>query len=148
VPLLTGAEVIGRRAVVSWEEWGTRILPAIWAELTAERKEALKGVPLSALPSLLTSEGMWWERLRSGVNVYSPEARRRQLRVWLGQWLCSSIAGAGFAVVSGPGAETVLERDGLRVEPFRWVADLASGARTSAEWQALAERIAPPPPAA
>lgn len=148
VPLLTGPDVIGRLATVSWEEWGTRILPAIWTNLTAERREALAGVPLAALPSLLTSERTWWERLRSGVNVYSPEARRRQLRIWLGQWLCSSMAGAGFAVVSGPGAETALERDGLRVEPFRWVEDLSSGARKPAEWEALAARIAPGPPSA
>jgi hypothetical protein len=99
---------------------------------------ALAAIPLSSLPSLLSTSDAWWERLRSGINVYSAEARRRQLQVWLGHWVALSLLNAGFTVVSGPGAEASLQRDGLLVEPFRWVRDLASGARTAEEWRALA----------
>jgi Zn-dependent protease with chaperone function len=136
-PLLTDGTVAGRLAPVSWDEWGSRVLPAIWALQMDSVLDALRGIRLSALPSLLSSGDAWWERLRSGINVYSAEARRRQLEVWLGRWVALSLLKAGFAVASGPGAEAALKRDGLVVEPFRWVRDLASGARSAEEWRAL-----------
>jgi Zn-dependent protease with chaperone function len=136
-PLLTDATVLARLSAASWNEWGSRLLPAIWKLAMDSRTEALRGVRLSSLPSLLSESDLWWERLHSGINVYSPEARRRQLRTWLGHWVALSLVEAGFTVVSEPGAEPVVERAGVRIEPFRWVGDLASGARTADEWQAL-----------
>jgi hypothetical protein len=136
-PLLADDTVMGRLCPVSWDEWGSRVLPAIWKLHMDGVLQPLRGIALSSLPSLLSTSDAWWERLRSGVNVYSSEARRRQLQVWLGHWVALSLLEAGFTVVSGPGAEAALERNGLRVEPFRWVQDLASGSRTAEEWQAL-----------
>lgn len=136
-PHLADDTVMGRLAPVSWDEWGSRVLPAIWKLHTDSIMHALAAIPLSSLPSLLSTSDAWWERLRSGINVYSAEARRRQLQVWLGHWVALSLLNAGFTVVSGPGVEAALQRDGLLVEPFRWVRDLASGARTAEEWRAL-----------
>jgi hypothetical protein len=107
------------------------------------RREALAKVGLSSLPSLLEDDRTWWERLREGVNVYSPEARRRQLRIWLAHWVALSLLDDGFVVVSAPGAEPTLERASVRLEPFRWVEDLACGARTARDWEALLDEIAP-----
>jgi hypothetical protein len=73
--------------------------------------------------------------LSSGVNIYSPAARRRQLSTWLGHWVALSLLADGFVVDSQPGAQIVLQRGALRLEPFRWVEDLASGARTADEWR-------------
>jgi hypothetical protein len=64
------------------------------------------------------------------------EARRRQLRAWLGHWVALSLLQAGFSVSSEPGAEAVLKRDDLRIEPFRWVRDLSSGERAAEDWKA------------
>ena len=136
-PLLADDTVMGRLCPVSWDEWGSRVLPAIWKLHMDGVLQPLRGIALSSLPSLLSTGDAWWERLRSGINVYSSEARRRQLQVWLGHWVGLSLLEAGFTVVSGPGAEAALERNGLRVEPFRWVQDLAAGSRTAEEWQAL-----------
>jgi hypothetical protein len=136
VPLLADATVIARLEPISWDEWGRRLLPAIWKLAMEPRLEALRRVPLSSLPSLLAAGDAWWERLRSGINVYSPEARRRQLQSWLGHWAALSLLDAGFTVLSEPGAEAVLERDGVRVQPFRWVSELATGALTAEEWRA------------
>lgn len=136
-PNLADDTVMARLARVSWDEWGSRVLPAIWKLHADSIVHALSAIALSSLPSLLSSSDAWWERLRSGINVYSAEARRRQLQVWLGHWVALSLLNAGFTVVSGPGAEAALARDGLLVEPFRWVRDLASGARTAEEWRAL-----------
>ncbi len=136
-PLLADETVIARLVPVSWDEWGGRVLPAIWKLFMDSKMEALRGVGLSSLPSLLASEALWWERLRSGINVYSPEARRRQLRVWLGHWVALSLLDGGFTVVSEPGAEPMLARDRLRIEPFRWVQDLATGARSAEDWKSL-----------
>jgi Zn-dependent protease with chaperone function len=136
-PLLANATVMARLSPVSWDEWRRHLLPAIWTLAMGSRWEALRGVELSSLPSLLSDPHTWWERLHSGINVYSPEARRRQLQGWLGHWAALSLLDAGFAVASEPGAEALLERGGVRIEPFRWVRDLASGARTAQEWQSL-----------
>jgi Zn-dependent protease with chaperone function len=136
VPLLADATVIARLEPASWDDWGRRLLPAIWRLAMEPRLETLRNVPLSSLPSLLAAGDAWWERLRSGINVYSPEARRRQLQSWLGHWAALALLDAGFAVASEPGAEAVLERDGVRLLPFRCVCDLATGALTAAEWQA------------
>jgi Zn-dependent protease with chaperone function len=142
-PLLTDATVLARLTPVSWDEWGTRMLPAIWHGRMGARREALAKVGLSSLPSLLEDDRTWWERLREGVNVYSPEARRRQLRIWLAHWVALSLLDDGFVVVSAPGAEPTLERASVRLEPFRWVEDLACGARTARDWEALLDEIAP-----
>ena len=135
--LLANAGAIGSLAPVSWDEWGRRILPAIWTRLLQERVPALAAVPLPNLPSLLDAESTWWPRLSSGANIYSAQARRRQLCTWLGQWAALSLIGGGFVVTSPVGAAPVLERGPVRVEPFRWVEDLASGARTADEWRRL-----------
>lgn len=141
-PLLKDASVLARLVPVSWDEWGPRILPAIWEGLMEARKEALRQVTLASLPALLANEATWWVRLRSGINVYSPEARRRQLRVWLGQWAALSLRSAGFVVTSPVGARVVMERGLVRIEPFRWVEDLGSGARKEEEWRALVGDLA------
>jgi hypothetical protein len=135
-PLLVD-DAMPRLASVSWDEWGSRLLPSIWKLSMDSRMEALRSVTLSSLPSLLSASDVWWERLRSGINVFSPEARRAQLRAWLGHWVALSLLDAGFTVASQPGAEPVLTRDGVAIEPFRWVQDLASGARTAEEWEFL-----------
>src|SRR5262249_33474782 len=136
-PLLADATVMARLSPVSWDEWGRLLLPAIWTLVMESRTDALRGVRLSSLPSLLSDHHTWWQRLHSGINVYSSEARRRQLRTWLGHWVGLSLVEAGFKVVSEPGAEPVVERGGTRIEPFRWVRDLDSGARTADDWRAL-----------
>jgi hypothetical protein len=133
--LLTEADMIQKLVPVSWDEWGRRVLPETWKRFLQGRLSELNGVPLSSLPSLLEAEAVWWPRLSGGVDIYSPEARRRQLRSWLGRWAALSLSEAGFAVTSGPGAEIVLERGPVRLEPFRWVEDLGSGARTAEEWR-------------
>jgi hypothetical protein len=133
--LLTNAGAIASLTPVSWDEWGRQILPAIWTRLMESRLPELRGVPLPNLPSLLDAEAVWWRRLSSGINIYSPQARRRQLCTWLGHWAALSLIEAGFVVTSAPGAEAALERGAVRVEPFRWVEDLASGARTPEQWR-------------
>src|SRR5262249_2902731 len=108
--LLADETGIERLSPVSWDEWGGLLLPAIRTLAMESRMEVLRDVSLSSLPSLLSGSDAWWERLRSGINVYSPKARRRQLQGWLGHWVALSLLDAGFAVSSGPGAEAVLER--------------------------------------
>jgi Zn-dependent protease with chaperone function len=143
-PLLTSATVLGKLTPISWDEWGRRIVPAVWARTMESRMAALRGLELSSLPSLLTSDGLW-QRLRSGINVYSAEARRRQLRAWLGHWVALSLLEAGFTVASEPGAEPVLRRDDVVIEPFTWVDDLGSGARNAEEWRSVLSLVAAPP---
>ena len=135
-PLLTSADVLGKLTPVSWDEWGSRIAPAMWARYMEPRMAALRGLEVASLASMVHSDGLW-ERLRSGINVYSAEARRRQLRVWLGHWVALTLLEAGFAVASEPGAETVLRRGDLAIEPFTWVDELGSGKRTADEWRSL-----------
>jgi Zn-dependent protease with chaperone function len=133
--LLTDADSVHKLEPIAWEEWGPRIVPATWQRLMHARMTELKGMPLSSLPSLVEAEAVWWPRLSSGVNIYSPAARRRQLCAWLGHWLALSLLDDGFVVDSQPGAEIVLRRGAVRLEPFRWVEDLASGARTADQWR-------------
>jgi Zn-dependent protease with chaperone function len=137
--VLRDAAVLPRLKRLEWDDWGREVLPAVWAHQLGDRERHLRDLKLTSLPSLL--QDSWWERLRGGINVFSPEARQRQLRAWLGRWLGLSLLAAGYRVTSGPGAEPTLERDGSVVQPFIWIEDLAAGRRTADEWCALVGAI-------
>ena len=134
--LLTDPAKIGELEAISWDEWGDKALPCLWKRHAGPGVEALQSVPVASLPELLRSDDTW-HRMSRGVNVFSPEARRRQVRAWLGSWLGLGLQARGFRVTSGPGAPAVLEGDGLRIAPAQWIEDLVSGRRTDEEWAAL-----------
>jgi Zn-dependent protease with chaperone function len=138
--LMTDASLLERLTRVAWNDWGERVLPAVWAQSLGARLQALDGVALTDAPSVLADEG-WWSRLREGVDVFSPEARRRQVQRWLVTWIALSLHRAGFRVTSGPGVPPRLARDVLRVEPARWVEDLAAARRSPQEWADLVRTV-------
>lgn len=136
-PLLADAAVLGRLKRTGWDAWGHDVLPAVWKGMLGARLGILQAVTLDQLPSLLDAASSWWERLHVGVNVFSPEARRRQLRSWLGIWVALCLEREGLGVASEPGAPLVLARGSLSVRPFQWVEELAAGQQTAAAWTTM-----------
>lgn len=137
--MLTDPSLIDRLTPVAWADWGERVAPVVWERDLGARVQTLSMVPLADAPSLLADA--WWWRLREGLNVFSPEAQRRQLQRWVATWIALSLQRAGFRLVSGPGAPARLERDALAVEPGRWVDDLAAARRSAAEWAEVARPL-------
>jgi Zn-dependent protease with chaperone function len=144
-PMLNDASVLSKLERVPWEEWRRRVAPAVWARAMGERLATLRTVDLAQLPSLLAADDEWWQRLHAGVNVFSAEARRRQLRIWLGHWVALSLLSRGFTVASEAGAEVRLERGDVQIAPFRWVDDLAIGRENKEEWLGVVARVAAAP---
>jgi Zn-dependent protease with chaperone function len=137
--MLTDPSLIDRLTPVDWEDWGERVLPVVWERELGGRLQTLASVSLADAPSVLADA--WWLRLREGLNVFSPEAQRRQLQRWVATWIRLSLQRAGFRLVSAPGVPARLERGELSIEPSRWVDDLAAGRRTREEWVALARQV-------
>lgn len=129
---------------VSWDEWGHRVLLQSWRLELGERGKILASEPLERLPALLADDELW-QRLHRGVDVFSPEARRRQQRAWLGTWAAVALAERGFRVDCDPGAEPLLVSADLAIPPFRWADDLALGRRAPEDWLRLCSAMAAGP---
>lgn len=125
---------------LDWDHWGETILPRLWGRVVEPRLEAFETIPLMSIPEALADEGLW-DRLRQGLNIFSPEARRQQARTWLGYWFAWSVHRAGYRVISGPGVEPLLERGESRIAPFKAMADLGSGACSTEQWERLCAEI-------
>ena len=133
-------ESISEIRMLEWDDWGETILPRLWGRVVEPRLDAFEAIPLTAIPSALNHEGLW-DRLRQGLNMFSAEARRQQARAWLAYWFAWSVHRSGYRVVSGPGAEPMLERGGSRIAPFQAMADLGSGACSREQWERLCAEI-------
>ena len=138
--VLNRPEAISEIKMLDWDSWGETILPRLWSRVVEPRQETLQSIPLRAIPEALEDENLW-DRLRQGINVFSPEARRQQARAWLAVWFAWSVHQAGYRVVSGPGAEPLLERGASRIAPFKRMADVESGACSREEWEKLCAEI-------
>jgi Zn-dependent protease with chaperone function len=144
--LLGGVDVAER---AFYERFTTGPLPAFrWDDLGRDLlapaiAKALSGGPLDPHRSPLTdlprhvadAEGIRDRLGRGGVSFLSPEAKRREGRRIVADWLTAALAARGFTPEVRPGEELVVRRDGAELEPARIVEDLARGALSEAEWR-------------
>lgn len=141
VSLASKPEIVPKLQTLDWDSWGATVVPLLWELSLGTRVDAFELVEISSLPTILSEQQAWWERLHHGVNVFSPEARRRQLHAWLGLWVALTLARKGFASDMPPGGEPSLVRQDLRINPFLWVEELASGKRTAESWDRLCAEV-------
>ena len=86
------------------------------------------------LPKALLRIDEWAERLRTGLALFSPAAKRRHVIMLLGTWFAVHLADLGFALEALPGFPVRAVRPQLVVEPFAEVAALFEAKLDSARW--------------
>lgn len=130
---------------VGWDEVASRaLLPALEADLAGGALDPGQA-DLARLPALVRDAEGAWEAVRRGVSLATPAARRKGGLRLIGAWLAAALRRRGFEPLARPGAELLLRRGDLEVEPWATVAALDEGRLTPEAWQAWL--VACPPPA-
>jgi Zn-dependent protease with chaperone function len=112
----------------AWDALGDAMLRARMQKRFAGTGMAPENMPLTALPEAAQSLDVWWTRLRpDGPTFLSPEGQRKYVLNVLRDWIVASLCHAGFALKVRPGANLVLERDGVTVEPGELLAAACEG---------------------
>lgn len=120
----------------SWDDVGdAAILPALAKELAESPLDPAK-TDLAGLPALAADPAGAWLAVARGVNLLSPEARRRRGLAFLGVWLAVALHRRGFRAQARPGAELLLVRGAVEVEPWSLVRALADGSVDVAAYHA------------
>jgi Zn-dependent protease with chaperone function len=119
---------------LAWESAGTELwLPRFRERLEPHASELAEICP-EQLPAALSRVDEWAERLRTGLALFSPEAKRRHVVMLFGTWLAVHLAELGFELEALPGWPVRARRSELVVEPFGEVAALLDGKLESERW--------------
>ncbi|HET7545239.1 MAG TPA: M48 family metallopeptidase [Polyangiaceae bacterium] len=119
---------------LAWESAGTELWLPRFRERLEPHANVLAKVTPEQLPTLLTRIDEWADRLRTGLALFSPEAKRRHVIMLFGTWLAVHLADGGFELEALPGWPVRAVRSELTVEPFGEVAALFEGKLESARW--------------
>ena len=118
-----------------WEELGPGfVIPEIVKALKGTALDPAR-TPPSALPSLLREGAALWDRVRpAGLDLLSPEAKRRRAQQLLTDWLSAALSHRGFVAQVRPGAALALVGNGEEVDPAALVEGLGGGALDEHEY--------------
>ncbi|HEY6001758.1 MAG TPA: M48 family metallopeptidase, partial [Anaeromyxobacter sp.] len=134
----------------SWDDVAdAALLPALAKDLARAPLDAATW-SLARLPALAMDPEAAWAAVARGPNLLSPAAQRQRGLDVLGAWLAVALHRRGFAAQARPGAEVLLARGGVEVEPWSLVRALADGRLDAAAYdghRAAWEAVARPPEA-
>jgi hypothetical protein len=121
-------------AALAWEAAGHHVWLPCFAKRLQPHASALAKVKPEDLPEVVTRVDDWGDRLRTGLALFSPEAKRRHVVVMFGTWFAVHLAGCGFELEALPGWPVRAVLAGTVVEPFAEVSSLFEGELDSAAW--------------
>lgn len=93
------------------------------------------------MPAVVERADQWAEALRTGLALFSDQAKRRHVVGMFGTWLCVQLADLGFAIEALPGAPVRASRGSLTLQPFNEVRDLFDGKIDSTTWVATCSAV-------
>lgn len=95
----------------SWEDYGSNIIrPQIEQRFKGSWMDPQQ-LPLSELIPLVGNVDQLWEKLRpAGVNLLSPEGKRKFVWTILEDWIVASLCYRGFQPIAQPGRALALQR--------------------------------------
>jgi len=119
---------------VPWESAGTELwLPRFRTRLEPHANTLATLTP-ELLPGALSRIDEWADRLRTGLALFSPEAKRRHVVTLFGTWLAVYLVDLGFELEALPGWPVRAVRSGTVIEPFAEVGALFENKLDSARW--------------
>ena len=96
---------------VSWDQYGSSIIKPQVEQRFKDSWMDPQQLPLSELIALAGNVDQLWEKLRpAGVNLLSPEGKRKFVWAILEDWIIASLCFRGFQPVAQPGRALVLQR--------------------------------------
>lgn len=117
-----------------WEAAGTELwLPRFRARL-GPHANALAPLSPEQLPHAVARIDEWSDRLRTGLALFSSEAKRRHAVMLFGTWFLVYLADLGFEIEALPGWPVRAKRSGTVIDPFGEVSALFDGKVDSARW--------------
>jgi Zn-dependent protease with chaperone function len=93
------------------------------------------------MPAVVERADQWAEALRTGLALFSNQAKRRHVVGMFGTWLCVQLADLGFAIEALPGAPVRASRGSLTLEPFNEIRDLFDGKIDRTAWAARCSAV-------
>jgi hypothetical protein len=119
---------------LAWESAGHHLWLPCFVERLKPHASALAKVTPEALPEVVLRVDDWADRLRTGLALFSPEAKRRHVVMMFGTWFAVHVVGCGFELEALPGWPVRAVLAGTVVEPFAEVSSLFEGKLDSAAW--------------
>jgi len=126
---------------LTWEAAGRELWLPRFLERIRPYQNALAKVTPEIMPAVLAQIDDWAERLRSGLALFSPEAKRRHVLAMFGTWYAVYLVNLGFELEALPGCAVRTKRGEIVVEPFAEIATLSEGKLGSDEWRARCTEI-------
>ena len=126
---------------LAWEAAGVDLWAPRFRERLEPHSSALAKVTPESLPSVLSSIDAWAERLRTGLALFSPEAKRRHVVAMFGTWYAISLVDRGFLLEALPGWPVRAVRGAVSVEPLAEVGLLLEGKLSAEEWRSRCASI-------
>ena len=121
---------------LAWESAGTELWLPRFRERLQPHASALAQVVPEVLPGVLLRVDEWAERLRTGLALFSPEAKRRHVILLFGTWFAVHLVDLGFELEALPGWPVRAVRSATVVEPFAEIGALFEGKLDGASWLA------------
>ena len=126
---------------LAWEAAGREL----WLPRFRERLEpygnALARITPEAMPDVLARVHEWADRLRAGLALFSPEAKRRHVVAMFGTWFAVYLVDQGFELEALPGWPVRALRGEISVEPFAEIGLLFEGKLDANAWQTRCAEI-------
>jgi hypothetical protein len=88
------------------------------------------------MPAVLARIDEWADHLRTGLALFSTEAKRCHVVAMLGTWYTVYLVDQGFELEALPGWPVRAVRGGSAVEPFLAIAALSDGKINASDWLA------------
>lgn len=126
---------------IEWGEVGQAVWVPIWEQYASEHAQRLAGMKPGDLAAAAADQRWLAVRLGFAVRpeVTSP-ASLVEAATAFGSALCVLLVRKGWTLSAKLGEDVTLERNGVRIQPFTALRDLASGEMLPGEWADLCER--------
>ena len=123
-------------ARLAWQDAGRDLwLPRFRERIKPHQSTLAKVVP-EAIPAVLERIDEWADRLRTGLALFSPVAKRRHVVALLGTWYAVYLADLGFELEALPGWPVRAVSKRCVVEPFVLVSALSERKLDALSWLA------------
>lgn len=119
---------------LSWEAAGSTLWLPRFRERLKPYQHALAQMTPERVPSVLPHVQEWADRLRAGLALFSPEAKRRHVVAMFGTWFTVYLVDHGFELEALPGWPVRARLADTVFEPFSEIAALFDGKRDDQAW--------------